>query len=110
MTERALVGSRSEILDAAIAQIPVKHRRNLLVTVDGAGASHGLIQYITALNAKPGRRVHYSVGWELGERERVAIGRVPQTAWHTVLDHDGVSRPPDKAGVVELTTLLRQHP
>jgi hypothetical protein len=99
-----------EVLDAATAQIPAKHRRDLLITVDGAGASHGLIQHITALNAKPGRRVHYSVGWELGARERAAIGRIPKTAWHTVLDHHGDPRPLDKAGVVELTALLRQHP
>jgi hypothetical protein len=99
-----------DVLDAAIDQIPAKHRRNLLITVDGAGASHGLIQHITALNGKPGRRVHYSVGWELGERERVAIGRVPKTAWQTVLDHDGTPRPPNKAGAVELTALLRHHP
>ncbi|MFC5099950.1 IS1380 family transposase [Kibdelosporangium philippinense] len=99
-----------EVLDAAIAQIPAKHRRNLLVTVDGAGASHGLIKYITALNAKPGRQAHYSVGWELGARERAAIGRVPAKAWQAVLDHHGDPRPLDKAGVVELTALLRHHP
>lgn len=89
---------------------PAKHRRNLLITVDGAGASHGLIDHITALNGKPGRRVHYSVGWDLGERERIAIGRVPRTAWQAVLDHAGHPRPPAEAGVVELTGLLREHP
>jgi hypothetical protein len=99
-----------EVLDAAISQIPTKYRRDLLITVDGAGASHGLIQHITALNTKPGRRVHYSVGWELGERERVAIGRIPKTAWQTALDHNGDPRPLDKAAVVEMTALLRQRP
>lgn len=45
----------------------------LMVTVDGAGASHGLI---TRLDELAGRRDHqlvYSVGWDLGDRERAAI-------------------------------------
>jgi hypothetical protein len=99
-----------EVLDDAIAQIPARHRRDLLVTVDGAGASHGLVDHITMLNGKPGHRVHYSVGWELGGRERAAIGRVLAQAWDHVLDHDGEPRPLAEAAVVELTALLREHP
>jgi hypothetical protein len=98
------------VLDDAIAQIPTRYRRDVLVTVDGAGASHGLVDHITTLNSKPGRRVHYSVGWELGGRERAAIGQVLATAWDQVLDHDGDPRPLAEAAVVELTALLRQHP
>jgi hypothetical protein len=47
-------------LDAAIATLPPGHRR--LVTVDGAGASDGLIQHLHELAAKPGRQLVYSVG------------------------------------------------
>lgn len=104
------VADHIEVLDDAIAQIPVRHRRNLLITVDGAGASHGLVDHLTTLNSKPGRRVHYSIGWDTGERERAAIGRVPAHAWQAVLDHDGNPRPLTEAGVVELTGLLREHP
>jgi Transposase DDE domain group 1 len=104
------VADHLEVLDAAIAQIPAKHRRDLLVTTDGAGASHGLIDHITTVNGKPGRRVHYSVGWDLGSRERAAIGRVPTTAWGHVLDGGGQPRPLAEAAVVELTALLREHP
>ena len=43
-----------EVLDEAIAQVPARHRRDLLVTVDGAGATLDLIRHITALNAAPG--------------------------------------------------------
>lgn len=99
-----------EVLEEAISQIPARHRRSLLVTVDGAGASHGLVDHITTLNASPRRRAHYSIGWDLGERERRAIGRVPEHAWGHVLDSDGTSRSLAEAGVVELTALLRQHP
>jgi DDE family transposase len=61
------------VLTEAITQIPARHRRNLLITVDGAGASHGLVDHITTLDSRPGYRVHYSIGWELGTRERNAI-------------------------------------
>lgn len=103
------VADHLEVLDEAITQIPVKHRRDLLVTLDGAGASHGLVDHLTTLG-KPGRRVHYSIGWDLGERERAAIGRVPTQAWQAVLDHEGDPRTLTEAGVVELTALLREHP
>jgi hypothetical protein len=99
-----------EVLDEAIAQIPARYRRDLLITVDGAGASRDLINHISTLNDKPGRRVHYSIGWELGERERAVIGRVPAPAWAAVLDTEGTPRGLDEAGVVELTALLREHP
>jgi hypothetical protein len=62
-----------QVLDEAITQIPARYRRDLLITVDGAGASHGLVNHITNLNASPWRRVHYSIGWELGPRERITI-------------------------------------
>ena len=58
----------------------------------------------------PRPRVHYSIGWDQGPRERVAIGRVPTTAWSPVLDHTGNPRPLTEAAVVELTALLREHP
>ena len=31
------------VLDAALGQVPAPYRRDVLVTVDGAGASHALI-------------------------------------------------------------------
>jgi hypothetical protein len=54
--------------------------------------------------------VHYSIGWELGARERAGIARVPASAWGAVLDRQGQPRDPGEAGVVELTALLRQGP
>jgi len=98
------------VLDAAIAQIPDPYRRDLLVTVDGAGATLDLINHITALNAVHGRRVHYSVGFDLDARARAAIGRLRASDWQHVWDRDGEPRDLDgdhAAGVVELTGLLR---
>jgi Transposase DDE domain group 1 len=99
-----------QVLGEAIAQIPAAYRRDLLITVDGAGASHGLVEHITTLNQRPGHRVHYSIGWDLGERERAAIGRVLTGTWEPVLDADGHPRSLDEAGVAELTALLRTGP
>lgn len=104
------VADHIEVLDEAISQVPARYRRDLLITVDGAGASHGLVNHITTLNSSPWRRVHYSIGWDLGARERAAIARVPRHAWDAVLDTDGAPRGRDEAGVVELTGLLREHP
>jgi DDE family transposase len=86
------------------------NRRDLLITLDGAGASHGVVNHTTTLNASPWRQVHYSIGWDLGERERAAIARVPAGAWGVVLDDEGQPRNPGEAGVVELTGLLRHGP
>ena len=65
------------VLDAAITALPPGFRRRLMVTCDGAGASHGLIARLDKLAARPGYQVIYSVGWELGARERAAITAVP---------------------------------
>jgi hypothetical protein len=34
----------------------------------------------------------YSVGWELGERERTAIAQIPEQAWQIAIDHHGEVR------------------
>ena len=95
------------VLDEAIAQIPAAHRRDLLITCDGAGATLELVNHITALNARRGYQTHYSVGFDLDARARAAIGRLPERAWQHGLDPDGGTRDLDKAGVAELTGLLR---
>jgi hypothetical protein len=79
------VADHIDVLDEAITQIPARYRRDLLITVDGAGSSHGLLDHLTTLNTSPWRTVHYSIGWDLGARERAAIGRVPAHAWDHVL-------------------------
>jgi DDE family transposase len=117
-----------EVLGAAITALPPKFRRRLMVTCDGAGASHGLIERLDALAARPGYQLIYSVGWELGERERTAIAAVPGQAWQIALDHHGEVRERraegacgdrgcghrpcwrEEAHVTELTGLLRQGP
>ena len=99
-----------EVLTAAISQIPASLRRDLLITCDGAGATKDLLNHISTLNAAGrgrGRRVHYSVGFDLDSRCRAAIAKVPEASWQHVINPDGTPRDLKDAGVVELTGLLR---
>jgi hypothetical protein len=93
------------IIDAAIAAIPTRWRRNLLITSDGAGASHAVIEYLTKLNTCPGWSLSYSVGFDLNERARLAIGQMPDAGWSAALDAAGMAR--EDAQIAELTGLLR---
>jgi Transposase DDE domain group 1 len=115
-----------KVLGEAIAALPPKYRRRLMVTCDGAGASHDLIAHLDTLASRPGYQLIYSVGWELGKREKNAITAVPQQAWQIAVDHRGEVRERraedactnrscahrrcwvEEAHVTELTALLRQ--
>ena len=59
MMRRGSAGSNTtadhlQVLGDAITAPPPKHRRRLMVTADGAGASHGLITRLDQLAARPG--------------------------------------------------------
>jgi hypothetical protein len=94
-----------QIIDEAISQIPAEHRRRLLITIDGAGASHAVVAHLSTLNQRPGHQVHYSVGFALDARARTAIGKLPEAAWEAALGPDGEAR--TDAHIAELTGLLR---
>ncbi len=122
------VADHLQVLADAIGALPPAFRRRLMVTADGAGASHGLIARLDKLAARRGYQLIYSVGWELGERERTAIRLVPQTAWQIAVDGRGEVRERrageacsdrqcahrrcwvEEAHVTELTRLLRRGP
>ncbi|MBV8541664.1 MAG: IS1380 family transposase [Pseudonocardiales bacterium] len=94
-----------EVLTEAIAQIPVRHRRRMLITRDGAGSTHALVSHISALDTRPGFPVHYSVGFDVDERIRAVLSTLPATAWQPALDAAGDPR--EDAQIAELTGLLR---
>ena len=50
------------VLTAAIRQIPSRMRSRLLVRVDGAGASHELIDHLLSLSSRC-RTVLFTCGW-----------------------------------------------
>jgi hypothetical protein len=101
------------VLDAALAQIPASWRNDILISTDGAGASHDFIKHLTALNTarthgKRGRRVEYTIGWACDERTMTGLGELPETAWVEALTADG--KVDEKAQVAELTGILRHGP
>jgi len=82
MLRRGSAGSNTAadhlaITGAAIAALPPGFRRKLMVTCDGAGASHALVAHLDKLAARRGYELTYSVGWALGEREKTALRLVP---------------------------------
>ncbi|MEV1001839.1 hypothetical protein [Nonomuraea sp. NPDC050202] len=95
-----------EVLATAIAQIPPQHRRRIVITCDGAGATIELLAFITALSTRS-RQAPYSVGFGLDERARIAITALPADGWPWVLDEASPARDPQEAGTTELTGLLR---
>jgi hypothetical protein len=109
------------LLRRAITQIPPRWRRNLLITADGAGATHKFLAWITALNRPaaghdPGMRVEYTVGWPVDKHTGKAIAQLPPQAWTAMLAADGLpgtpatldtESGPDTVGqVAEITHLL----
>jgi Transposase DDE domain group 1 len=116
------------MVNSAIAALPPPFRRRLMVTADGAGASHGLIEHLDKLAARRGYELTYSVGWVLTEREKAAIRLVPEQAWEIAVDGRGEVRERradgacaamdcgepacwiEEAHVIELTGLLRSGP
>jgi hypothetical protein len=93
-----------EVLAAAINQIPRTRRKHVVIRADGAGASHGLVDWLTDQNQIRGRRVDYSVEFAVTDKVRQAIIMVPHKVWTPALDADGGVR----AGgdVAEITGLL----
>lgn len=102
------------VLDASLAQIPAGWRRDVLVTIDGAGACHAVIDHLTRLNThrshgRRGRRIEYSIGWHLDEDTRAAIARLGDQHWTPGITAAGEVE--ESAGqVAELTGLLREGP
>jgi hypothetical protein len=51
-----------------------------LITIDGAGSSHAVVDHLTKLGARPGWSLSHSVGFDLDERVRqdfaTAVNRV----------------------------------
>jgi hypothetical protein len=85
MLRRGSAGSNTAadhvaLADAAIAALPPAWRRRLMITCDGAGASHDLIGHLDKLAARRGYQLTYSAGWALTGREKTALHLIPEHA------------------------------
>jgi hypothetical protein len=92
------------VLDRAVARIPGRYRRRMLVRLDGAGYSHELLEHIAAGGQVKGRNWEFSAGWSCTDREMDAIAQLPDDAWTAAIEQDG--EPVDNAYVADLTGLL----
>jgi DDE family transposase len=98
-------GDHIDVIGRAITQIPPACRGRLLVRADGAGATHELLDWLTAQGQVRGRRLEYSVGFPTKNVALTsAITTVPERAWTPALDAGGEIR--GGADVVEVTGLL----
>ncbi|WP_432832917.1 IS1380 family transposase [Dactylosporangium sp. CA-092794] len=96
------------VLADAIGQVPKPHRARLLVTSDGAGTSHALIDWLTNQNHAADRSVEYSVGFDVDADVRSAIRATRRDCWIPAVDNaTGAVR--GDMDVAEITALLRDR-
>jgi hypothetical protein len=116
------------LLGEAVQALPPALRRKIMVTCDGAGASHELVKELDRLASRRGCHLTWSVGWALSAREQQALAKVPATGWEAAIDGKGQVRERrsddacgsprcahpacwiEEAHVTELTGLLREGP
>jgi hypothetical protein len=89
-----------EVTRLALAQLPRRLRRRVLIRTDSGGGTHDFLAWL----AGPGRRLHYSVGMAITDDIAGAILALPDRVWEPAYDADGQARP--GAWVAELTGLL----
>ena len=77
-----------EVLTAALKQVPARFRRKVLVRVDGAGASHDLIEHLLSLST-PRKKLLFTCGWTIMPADEDAIRQVPAGAWKPGAAQDG---------------------
>jgi hypothetical protein len=92
-----------EVLAAALRQVPARFRRQLIVRIDGAGASHDLIGHLLSLST-PRKKVLFTCGWTITAADEDAIRQVPAGAWTPGIAQDGEAEG-DK-DVAEVTGLM----
>ena len=89
-----------EVARLALAQLPCKLRRRVLIRTDSGGGTHDFLSWL----ASPGRRLHYSTGMTITEDMQQAILALPDRIWEAAYDAGGQVRP--GARVAEITGLL----
>jgi Transposase DDE domain group 1 len=62
-----------ETLRLALAQLPRRLRRKVLVRADSGGGTHEFLDWLTSKS----RRLHYSVGMTITADIQAAIGKIP---------------------------------
>ena len=84
----------------ALAQLPRRLHRKVLVRTDAGGGTHEFLDWLTAKS----RRLHYSAGMTITEDMQAAILEVPADGWTPAYDGDGRVR--KGAWVADITGML----
>src|SRR5208282_3462369 len=92
-----------EVLAAAMRQVPARFRRKILVRVDGAGASHELVNHLLGMSSAR-KTVLFTCGWMITAADEAAIMQVPAGVWKPGIAQDGGAEQ-DK-DVAEITGLM----
>jgi hypothetical protein len=87
-----------EVTRLALAQLPRRLRRRVLIRTDSGGGTHEFLAWLAA------RRLHYSIGMAITDDMQDAILALPERIWEPAYDTGGQVRP--GAWVAELTGLL----
>jgi hypothetical protein len=97
-------GDHVEVLDLALAQLPVKPKGldaeggvAMLARADAAGLSHAFVDALVE------RGIEFSIGFEMRKAVRLAILALPSSAWTEAITSDCEIR--EGAQVAELTNL-----
>ncbi|HEX5300359.1 MAG TPA: transposase [Streptosporangiaceae bacterium] len=92
-----------DVLDRALKQVPAPFRKRAVVRIDGAGASHDLVEHLLTLSS-PRKTLLFTCGWMITKADEQAIMAVPQDAWKAGVRQDGTAE--DGKEVTEITDLL----
>jgi len=99
-----------EVLAAAIRQVPARFRRKIIVRVDGAGASHELVEHLLSMSSLR-RKVLFTCGWMITPADEDAIRQVPAGAWKPGIGQDGaVEEDKHVAEITHLTSRAGKWP
>ncbi len=92
-----------EVLAAALRQVPARFRKKILVRVDGAGASHDLVDHLLSMSSAR-RIVLFTCGWMITAAGEDAIRQVPAGAWKPGTAQDGGIK--EDKNAAEITGLM----
>jgi hypothetical protein len=78
-----------EVARLALAQLPRRQRRRVLIRTDSGGGTHDFLAWVTG----PGRGLHYSIGMTITEDMHQAILQIPDRVWEPAYDAGSQVRP-----------------
>ena len=82
------IADHKTVLAATLRQLPLPPWSKLLVRIDGAAFSHGLLDHLQALTTSR-RRVRFVTGWAINTADEQAIALLLEKVWTAAPRQDG---------------------